>query len=249
MLGKQRLRALFFFLRPPFVFRLRFLASYGLPLVLVGCASSSNLLSDVAGAVVAQRWGAGKDVIAAAKLNPNLSYLRVDIIGRQSALLVLGYVDPDPQGDIEVWYSAEREVIKTQNGRIVATFGLETDWRAVRFSPSPALWDDTGPEPRIFERIRDEMPGYRFGLSERVESRYWPGAAPAGAPAMLTQTGADALRWFRESVEATPERGYPPSWYAWGKYGGQATVVYSEQCLAPAFCLRLMRWPLQGSAG
>lgn len=247
--SKQRLRALFFFVRLAFVSGQRALAALLLPLVLAGCASSSNLLSDVVSGVVSERWGAGKDSIAGAKLNPDLRYLRVEVVGRQPALLVLGYVDSHPQGDIEVWYSARREVIKTQNGRIVATFGLETDWRAVRFSPSPAPWDDTGSQTRVFERIRDEMPGYRFGLSERIESRYWPGGPPPGASAMLGPAGQVGLRWFRESAVGAAEGSDPPSWYAWGNHGGRATVVYSEQCLAPAFCLRLTRWPVQGGAG
>jgi hypothetical protein len=81
--------------------------------------------------------------------------------------LVLGYVDTDPQGDIETWYSAKGEVIKLQRGRIIGTIGLTTDWREVRSSAIPK-WGDLPATGFEYQRERDEMPGYRMGVRERI---------------------------------------------------------------------------------
>lgn len=218
-------------------------------LVLAGCASSSNLLSDVVSGVVAERGSSGADSTVGAQLNPAYRYLRVDVAGRPPALLVLGYLDPHVDGDIEVWYSAKREVIKTQNGRIVATFGLETDWRAVRLLPPPPNWSEEPTNGVAYQRLRDEMPGYRYSLTDQVEVQHWTGDLPQGVPTALTQSVNARLRWYREVSLGSTGRTLQPAWYAWGQHGGRNTVVYSEQCLAPDFCLKLLRWPVQDGAG
>ena len=65
------------------------------------------------------------------RLDANLRYLRITV-GSRVLLMVLGYIEPDPAGPIDTWYSQEGEVIRLQNGRIAATSGLTTAWRAVR---------------------------------------------------------------------------------------------------------------------
>lgn len=250
MSGKRRLRALFFLVLPNQGrqwFHGLLLAAPALG--LLGCASSSNLLSDVVSGVVAERFGSAADPIASAQLNPDYRYLRVEVQGRPPALLVLGYLDSHPQGDIEVWYSTRGEVIKMQNGRIVATFGLETDWRAVRYQPAPGPWAGAGPAVSTFDRLRDEMPGYRYAIQDRIESRRWNEALPITPPAALARVPAGQLAWFREATLGSTAAAMPPAWFAWGRRDGQATVVYSEQCLSADFCLRLLRWPVQDGAG
>ena len=111
-------------------------------------------------------------------LNPSLRYLRVTVRGRV-VLMVLGYVEPHPEGQVETWYSSEGEVIRLQNGRIVATAGLETDWRAVRNFSLPAWKDLVGRPAVVYRRERDEMPGYRFGIAESVS--LYPVAVPSNA--------------------------------------------------------------------
>ena len=90
-----------------------------------GCSTSSDaILKTVQSAL-------GRDTSAdRARLNPDFRYLRVTI-GRHVALLALGNVDSDPRGPVEVWYSAEREVLRFQNGRLVGSVGLTTEWRNV----------------------------------------------------------------------------------------------------------------------
>jgi hypothetical protein len=215
---------------------------------LFGCASGSTPLADVLSAVVSDQFGAGAETSLSAKLNPAYRYLRVEVDGRAPALLVLGYVDAHPQGDIEVWYTAKREVIKTQNGRIVGTAGLEVDWRAVRFSTAPPPWASALTQEARYLRSRDEMPGHRYAITDQIQLKPWPGTPPLTLPAALnTGQAKNSYRWFSETTLNTSEQPLPPSWFAWGLYQGQPTVVYSMQCLSPTFCLKLQRWPAQES--
>lgn len=163
-------------------------------------------------------------------------------------MLVLGYIDAHPQGEIEVWYSAQREVIKTQNGRIIGTAGLETDWRAVQFPSTAPLWTEMPADGAVYQRSRDEMPSHRDGITEDIEIKSWDGIPPIVLPQSLPAEVARSYRWFRETTLKSTAPPLPPTWFAWGQHQGQATVVYSEQCLSPTFCLKLQRWPLQAGA-
>ena len=187
---------------------------------------------------VAFRRDAGVDN---AKLNPDFRYLRVTIAGR-TALLVLGYEEKDPRGPIEVWYSAEREVLKMQQGRIIGALGTTTEWRNVRLPELPA-WSALAREsaPRRWVRTRDVMPGYRYGLREAL----LVGPAPTPERSALRDLDARSLAWFEERLE-TPipgETALPPARYAVRIAGGKETVVYGEQCLAPELCFTWQRWP------
>lgn len=217
---------------------------------LSGCASSSAPLTDILTAVAAEKFASGDDstLVAKYKTNPRYRYLRIDVAGRAAALLVLGYVDAHPQGDIEVWYSAKREVIKLQNGRIVGTTGLETDWRTVRFPSAPPVWTEVSSQGDVYQRLRDAMPGHRYAISDRVELKPWVGVPPITLPVSLTGKQASAYEWFREATPSNTAQPLPPAWFAWGMHLGQPTVVYSEQCLSATFCLKLQRWPVQESA-
>lgn len=204
--------------------------------LLCGCAGTTNPVMQTLRAPFQRDPG-----IEGVKLNPDYAYLRVTIAGR-TALLVLGYVDEDPQGPVEVWYSAEREVLKLQHGRVVGAFGMTTEWRRVRLRPAPE-WAALArePTPRQLTRVRDVMPGYRYGISEVLA------LAPIPAPerSALRDLQPQALAWFEERVE-TPspgEKALPPARYAVRVAGNAATVVYGEQCLAPDVCFTWQRWP------
>ena len=180
--------------------------------------------------------GVGVDAI---NLNPALSYLRVSSDGRE-ALLVLGYSDPHPSGDIETWYSASGEVFKLQNGRLLSTTGLKLDWREVRYASLPS-WTALFKNPSArFERERDEMPGHRFGIRETVE------ISSVSPPRNANLVGLSplSLRWFEERVVASPR---PLSSARYGvaqrDNGKPPLVVYGEQCLRPDFCISWQTWP------
>ena len=122
-----------------FIFMLLFRFSGRLPCLLVflfglsGCASGSSSVVDIFSSVLGDKFGISQKQTLGVTTNPAYRYLRVQAEGSAPAFLVLGYVDAHPQGDIEVWYSSKKEVIKTQNGRIVGTAGLEVDWHGVQY--------------------------------------------------------------------------------------------------------------------
>ena len=121
-----------------------------LAVVVSGCSSGSQAIVDTARSV----WG-GPAAADSARLNPRLRYLRVSVDGRV-ALLVLGYVDAHPRGRIEVWYSAQHEVLRLQNGRIVGATGLTTEWRHVAL---PALPDWSALVASLQPRMYSSSPG------------------------------------------------------------------------------------------
>lgn len=178
-----------------------------------------------------------KDGVAGLSLNPTFKYLRVVTKGRE-ALLVLGYSEPHPDGDIETWYSSQGEVLRLQSGRIVSTAGLETDWRAVRHRGLP-MWSEVVLQPTLaFTRERDEMPGYRFGLKEKLVVR----AILPPKDAHLADVDPRNLLWFEEiNVEEGLEQ--PSARYGLRLEANMPRVVYGEQCLSPTLCISWQTWP------
>ena len=170
-------------------------------------------------------------------LNPNFRYLRVTVEGRV-AFLALGNEDGHPQGTIEVWYSAEREVLRLQNGRIVGATGLTTEWRNVAVSGLPS-WSGIAlaAGPVRWTRTRDVMPGYRFGVLDMLRAR----VVQPPAKSRLQGVDPNGLAWFEEQTEAGANA-LPRALYAVDLRDGKETVVYSEQCLVSALCFTLQRW-------
>ena len=216
---------------------------------LLGCASANTPVSDAFSSLVVQVFASADAPVLGARLNPAYRYLRVDAQGQSSALLVLGYIDPHPLGPIEVWYSGTGEVLKLQNGRIIATAGLAPDWRSVRFVTAPPQWSAVPAQGDSYQRVRDEMPAHRYGIAERIVVTPVPAGPPASVSVTLPSAQARGANWFREDAQGSSgEDALPSAWFAWSNYQGQPDVVYSQQCLSPTFCLQLMRWPLEGAA-
>lgn len=216
-------------------------------LALVGCAGTRSPVADSVMALLATGGtGLAKDAIPALP-DPRFSYLRVQVQGYPPALLVLGYVDAHPLGPVEVWYSGNREAIRLQNGRLVGSTGALHGWAAVRFEPPPPAWANVSSQGARYVRQRDEMPGYRFAVKDQIQLSVWQGLPPLALPASLPLATAQGYQWFRESALPLAGQGgvaLPDAWFAWGQYRGESAIVYSEQCLAPDFCLKLQRWPL-----
>jgi hypothetical protein len=220
---------------------------------LSGCSSAGNAILQTLPYAYGRNPGVDN-----ATLNPNFRYLRVTIGGRV-VLLALGNVDNHPQGPIEVWYSAEREVLRLQNGRLVGAVGLTTEWRNVLLPALPS-WSAAAHGERGFRwtRSRDVMPRYRFGVKDELLLRQ------VEAPQRSALQGVDAQRltWFEERGEAGSGAGLsgilggnsgadavlPPARYAVDLVGGQESVVYGEQCLAAELCFTWQRWPVQAQS-
>lgn len=193
------------------------------------------------------------DDAARATPNPNFQYLRVTVEGRL-ALFVLGYIDPHPHGPVEVWFSAEKEVLRLQNGRLIGATGPSTEWQGVVIPTLPA-WETLArsTEPLQWTRIRDVMPGYRFGLRDTLSLHVT--AAPAKSA--LLGIAPQNLLWFEERMQPPPaatnilsalstsgDYHLPPARYALALRNGKGTIVYGEQCLSARLCFTWQRWPV-----
>lgn len=237
--------------------KIRFLAAVlSLVAALSGCSSAGNAILQTLPYAYGRNPGVDN-----ARLNPNFRYLRVTVGGRV-VLLALGNIDSHPQGPVEVWYSAEREVLRLQNGRLVGAVGLTTEWRNVTLPELPS-WSAAARADRAYQwtRTRDVMPGYRFGVKDALSLR----AAEAPQRSALQGLDPQRLAWFEERVESGSIAGLsavfgsrsgdvallPPARYAVDFGGSGETVVYGEQCLAADLCFTWQRWPLkaQSAAG
>jgi hypothetical protein len=204
-------------------------------------------IGDMMRAVV-QRDPAGEP-----RLNPKLQYLRVTLDGR-TAFVALGEIDQHPLGPIEVYFSAGREVLRFQNGRVVGAVGTTTEWRRVLVPELPA-WSalaEAG-KPVQWERVRDVMPGYRHGVRDRLVLR----AVPPPSRSALREVDPNSLTWFEERSEREGIAGLgalpgssidaplPPARYAVDIRAGAGSVVYGEQCLSADFCFSWQRWAVK----
>ena len=212
---------------------------------LAGCASKGSAVVDSIQVVFATGGTGVSKTAIAERPDPRFRYLRVEVEGFASGLMVLGYVDAHPQGPIEVWYSGTRETLRLQNGRVLGATGSLHDWKAVTWAPAPPAWGHVTEQGSGFVRQRDAMPGYHFGIREQMQLVAWQGLPPIALPDALPSAKATTYQWYRESAAAgTGDAALPDAWFAWGKHLGEHMVVYSQQCLAPDFCLKLQRWPL-----
>jgi hypothetical protein len=209
-----------------------------LAVTLSACTPGTTAIVDSVRNVVPREAG----VADSARLNPQFRYLRVTVAG-QTALLVLGYVDAHSQGPIEVWYSGLREVLRLQNGRIAGALGLTTEWRSVEaVSPVPS-WTSVARAagPVSWTRLRDVMPGYRYGVRDSLSLR----RIAALQNSSLKGLDPAGLVWFEERLEGDPgeDTWLPPARFAVQIRDGRETVVYSEQCISRDLCFTWQRWP------
>lgn len=172
-------------------------------------------------------------------LDPHQRYLRVTH-DQQVALMVLGYRTAAADGAVDTWYSAKGEVLKLKNGRIIETDGLDTDWRQVHLPVLPS-WRNLEDHSLTYLRQRDVMPGYRYGVSERITVQ----PIPQPSLTQIKHTDPAHLRWFEE--RATPlspnTPSLPPTVIAVDTQNGVWHAVYGEQSLAPDYRLTWQRWP------
>lgn len=227
------------------------ITAVALAFALTGCAVSRSPATESLKLLIT--GGIGSSVASSALQAPDLRYryLRVEVDGYPPGLLVLGYIDPHPTGLVEVWFSGTQEALRTQNARVVGATGTLRQWSNVRWTPAPPSWTSVSAEGAVFVRQHDEMPGYRYGVTGQMRVQLWHGLPATKLPDSLPVSQALQYQWFRES--AVPLSGQtvtalPDAWFAWGLHRGEETIVYSEQCLAPDFCLKLQRWPLMDEA-
>jgi len=200
---------------------------------LAACSEGSLSFLQTVRSTSASQAAAAVD---AAKLDPKARYLRLTHDGGV-ALLLLNFIDRHPNGPVEIWYSADAEVFRFQNGRLGGNTGLKPEWRSVALPKFPP-WSEIARQstPLHWERYRDVMPGYRFGVRDKLI------VYPIAAPSTSGLIGLDAasLQWFEERTEPDSSEQLPPARYA---VRGE-TVVYAEQCVSAQSCFRWQRWPI-----
>lgn len=204
---------------------------------LTGCAVEPASQAMVDAYRLMRSEGAAQQ--SAVELNPNFRYLRVQI-GTREVFMALGYVDQLPDGPVQVWYSAEGDVLRLRDGRVVgATMKSGTDWLSVTFAHLPS-WEAVGSQA-VFDRARDESPGYRYGIKEKLMIRR---IAPPD-DSQLKLVPASTLTWFEETVQG--DTSGRPARYAVSLDGaGAHQVVYAEQCLSSEYCFSWQSWPSSG---
>jgi hypothetical protein len=207
-------------------------------LILVSlCACSSNMSALVQSAQKVISPGAEAD---RQQLRADVTYLRVTL-GRHVALMGLLTFEPHPIGQVEVWIGAGGEVLRLQNGRVQGVSGLPVEWRQVSLPVFPS-WSTIAAANATHEwsRVRDVMPGYRSGLSDRLLLR------PTDAPRRTQIRGYDpaTLGWFEERLlpRRSADADLPAARYAVEYDSGKETVVYAEQCLSRDVCLTWQHW-------
>ena len=213
--------------------------------LLSACAQSRS-----AAWTTARHMVNSSSAVDTAQLNPRYRYLRVTTNG-EVALLVLGYVDLDALGrPVDVWYTADQEVLRLQNGRLVALLGTPTEWRSVTLPADLPAWSP-GQAAYSYLRQRDEMPGYRIGLQERVQVR----PVPAPSNSALAQLSPASLQWFEETADRLNNSGdpiqpqparLPAARYAIAPGATTSAPVYGEQCIDTSFCISWQTWPSLG---
>lgn len=171
---------------------------------------------------------------ASPTFDPRFRYLRVQT-GPRVVFFALGYLDPHPDGMVEVWFSGGKEVLRLRNGRVMGLSGTQTEWLNVGYQPVPG-WS-TGLSDVTYVRVRDVTPGYRYGIEEHL--RLEPVKPPAKSN-LLGIPGED-LFWFKES--STDKDALEPTLYALRNAEGKLGVVYSETCLDKNLCFSWQRWP------
>ena len=207
-----------------------------LPAALAGCADSTNAIIRTAEYAFAKSTNVDNAI-----LDAKFRYLRVTIDGR-TTLLALGFLDPHPHGPIEVWYSGQKEALRLQSGRLAGVAGLPVEWRQVFLPPFPK-WETlarTG-KAHQWERVRDVMPGYRFGIRDALTLV----SIPPPARSQLRDLEASDLAWFEERSASGPgdAAALPPARYAVYWIEGQEFVIYGEQCVTREYCFAWQRWP------
>ena len=226
------------------------------PILLLGCAGNKqNLIYETFKKGIENP----NNVIDQTVLNPRYRYLKVDV-NNLPALLVLGYEETLPNGAVNTWYSAYKEVVQIQNGRLVNTQGLEINWTDVSMSNALPLVSAAMLSPDMlskknsalrYQRIRTVMPSYRANIEETVEIQPLEDA-PSEAPKILRQGNeAQSIRWVQETVVMqtnvrTPYLDPVRAIYAINTKTSQ--VIYGRQCLAAQFCVSWLQWPYPSEA-
>jgi hypothetical protein len=211
-----------------------------LVLAIVGCSGGARTAAETI------RFAAFPDKRvseASAYLSPNFEYMRARVNGRL-IFLALGYREAGSgaQDVLDVYFSADGEVLKLRKGRIVSFVGLGKELTKA-FPDGIPDWSEKSVSYRT---VLDDRPSYNLGQSWLVEIA--PLARPPSGKDLIGLAPASLL-WFKERLpsEAIKSGFLRAPVYAVTRRNGRDEVVYSEQCLEPKLCFSLQRWRSSGA--
>ena len=148
-----------------------------------------------------------------------------------------------PQGLVEdeYWFSAQGELLVLRNGRIHTVFGLPVEWRSNQ--SSPPTWQQTIDSQQVtsWARVRDELPNYRFGISDKIHTTLLASPPKLDSIAIdLAPASNSQLQWIQDTIETSNDKGQ--RWVFKQVFAIERNLmVYSEQCISPKYCLRIQR--------
>lgn len=203
--------------------------------------SACSLLTQNPALLTASKILAHDEQVESSKLDPRFHYLRV-VLSNRVVILASATPNIDVPGAVTVWYSAEREVLRFRDGRLLAAVGLETEWREVRI-PALPKWSELAQNSQPFKwaRMRDVMPGYRYNLRDELILQ----RISIPADSQLKVLDPSSLIWFEERlVHGDGGDGMPPTRYAVDVSNGNEKVVYGEQCISKELCFSWQQWPV-----
>ena len=211
-----------------------------LALAIVGCSGGARTAAETI------RFAAFPDKRvseASAYLSPNFEYLRARVNGRL-IFLALGYREAGSgaQDVLDVYFSADGEVLKLRKGRVVSFVGLGKELTKA-FPDGIPDWSEKSVSYRT---VLDDRPSYNLGQTWLVEVA--PVAGPPSGKDLVGLAPASLL-WFKERLppEAIKSGFLRAPVYAVTRRHGRDEVVYSEQCLEPRLCFSLQRWRSSGA--
>lgn len=200
-------------------------------------------------------------------LKPNLNYLRVNINGLD-VLLVKGYVDPNVQGPIDVWYSSDGSVMRIQAGRYLGSTGFDQNWQEVtrneatnfvtllnnelnankNLSGSSSLAAIKSIKKYFSTQSYLAKPSYLVMRDERV-SALVSSTPPESIPSSFKKyIQHQDLIWVSETPQPNDifkKKGDNFAWYGFVKNNSSFAQVIGQQCLSKEFCITWMPWPIQ----
>lgn len=219
-------------------FRMRWVLACCFFALISACSTTG---SQILAAVASGKYSSGFDQTQNARLDPRFQYLRIEVKDVPPALFVLGEIDKADGGPVEVWYSNQGEVLRLQQGRIVGTAGLPTDWSRVWFDKPLPTWKQVPPDGLSLTRWHDQRQVYVGARQTSLVLRRI--GTPASLPVRLSSGALVGVQWFEETSTQASAGSMPPSVYAVGQYKGRERVIYSTQCLALQLCLDMQLWP------
>lgn len=178
--------------------------------------------------------------VRTARLDPQFEYLRVVVDGRL-ALLARGVIDQREGRNLEVFFSADREVLKLSSGRLEE---FSNGRRHILVQPPGADYPPWNLDASTDYSVEiDVRPNYRFSIQQRRVLR--PLLQPP-KKTKLKDIDPASLKWFEE-LPLDHSTAHRRSLFGVRFEAGAPQVVYSEQCIASDLCLTIQRWRSSGS--